>query len=83
MEQAKVTSKGQITIPKKIREKLNISPGDKINFVEENDGEIKIYPQKKSIERLKGILHRPDQKALSIEEMNEGVTEYLKQKYKK
>ncbi len=83
MEQAKVTSKGQITIPKKIREKLNISPGDRINFVEEEDGKIKIYPQKKSIERLKGILYRPGQKALSIEEMNEGVTEYLREKYKK
>ena len=31
---AKVTSKGQITIPKEIREKLGISPGEEIGFVE-------------------------------------------------
>jgi len=34
MVTAKVTSKGQITIPKEIREKLGISPGEEIGFVE-------------------------------------------------
>lgn len=83
MEQAKVTSKGQITIPKKIREKLHLGPGDKVNFVEDSNGEIRIYPQKKPIGRLRGILHRPGQEALSVEEMNKGIAEYLKEKYKK
>lgn len=35
MELARVTSKGQITIPKDIREKLNLKPGDKVVFLEE------------------------------------------------
>lgn len=39
MELARVTSKGQITIPKDIREKLNLKPGDKVVFLEE-DGRI-------------------------------------------
>ncbi|GJQ57467.1 MAG: AbrB/MazE/SpoVT family DNA-binding domain-containing protein [Candidatus Scalindua sp. AMX11] len=34
---AKLTSKGQITIPKKIRDKIGVSPGDKLQF-EEKDG---------------------------------------------
>jgi antitoxin PrlF len=34
MVTAKVTSKGQITIPKAIREKLGISPGERIGFIE-------------------------------------------------
>ena len=34
MVTAKVTSKGQITIPKEIRDKLGISPGERIGFVE-------------------------------------------------
>ena len=34
MVTAKVTSKGQITIPKEVREKLGISPGEEIGFVE-------------------------------------------------
>lgn len=34
---AKVTSKGQITIPKKVREALGVHPGEDIGF-EEKDG---------------------------------------------
>jgi len=36
MEVARVTSKGQITIPRDIREKMNIKKGDKIVFFEDN-----------------------------------------------
>jgi len=34
---AKITSKGQVTIPKKVREKLGVSPGEDVGF-EEKDG---------------------------------------------
>jgi len=37
MELAKITAKGQITIPKDIREKMDLKKGDKILFFEEND----------------------------------------------
>ena len=37
MVTAKVTSKGQITIPKKVREKLGVRPGEAVGF-EEKDG---------------------------------------------
>jgi len=37
MELAKITSKGQITIPRNIREKMNLKKGDKLVFYEEND----------------------------------------------
>ena len=37
MEQATVTSKGQITLPAKIRRKLDIKPGSKVFFFEEGD----------------------------------------------
>jgi len=37
MEIAKITSKGQITIPKEIRKKLNLKEGDKVIFIEEGD----------------------------------------------
>ena len=32
----KITSKGQITIPKRVRERLGVRPGDEIEFAEEN-----------------------------------------------
>lgn len=37
MELAKITTKGQITIPVEIRKKLHLKPGDKVLFVEEGD----------------------------------------------
>jgi len=37
MELAKLTSKGQITIPRDVREKLRLKTGDKVLFFEEND----------------------------------------------
>ena len=39
MELAKLTSKGQITIPIEIRKKLRLKEGDKVFFIEE-DGKI-------------------------------------------
>ena len=38
MELAKITSKGQVTIPKEIREKLKLKKGDKVLFIEGKDG---------------------------------------------
>ncbi len=40
MESSKVTSKGQITIPKTIREKLNLTEGDHVLFIDEGNGRV-------------------------------------------
>jgi AbrB family looped-hinge helix DNA binding protein len=54
---AKVTSKGQITIPKEIREKLGISPGEEIGFVERRGVFFIKKPVKKSpLEKWMGRL---------------------------
>lgn len=44
MATAKITSKGQITLPKEIRTRLGIGLGDEVEFVEENG----VYLLKKS-----------------------------------
>ena len=36
MEIAKITSKGQVTIPNEIRKKLGVDTGDKLAFIEDN-----------------------------------------------
>jgi len=36
MSRAKITTKGQVTIPKDIRQQLGVQPGDEIDFVPEN-----------------------------------------------
>ncbi|MGH3808750.1 MAG: AbrB/MazE/SpoVT family DNA-binding domain-containing protein [Pseudonocardiaceae bacterium] len=38
MPKTKVTSKGQVTIPKDVRERLGLRPGDEIEFVEDGRG---------------------------------------------
>ncbi|MFS0728365.1 AbrB/MazE/SpoVT family DNA-binding domain-containing protein [Paenibacillus sp. 1P07SE] len=42
MEIARLTSKGQVTIPKAIRERLNLEEGDKVAFIEDETGKIVI-----------------------------------------
>ena len=50
MELAKVTSKGQVTIPVEIRKKLGIKNGDKVLFIEDAG---RIYMMKSSMEALR------------------------------
>lgn len=50
---SKLTSKGQITIPKRIREKLNLEPGDRVVFFE-REGEIVLQPIKHTLLDLRG-----------------------------
>ena len=66
-----VTSKGQITIPREIRDQMQLSSGSKLEFFYK-ENYIIILPMNKSLKKLKGILPKP-KKALSCEEMNEIV----------
>ncbi len=68
MLQSIMTSRGQITIPAEIREKLCLSSGNKLEFLLKDD-QIVMLPINKSIRGLKGILPKPDI-ALTCEEMN-------------
>jgi AbrB family looped-hinge helix DNA binding protein len=69
MATATVTSKGQVTIPKEIRELLGLDSGDRINFVIEDDGRVTFRPATKDIRSLKGIVPKPD-KPVTVEDMN-------------
>ncbi len=55
MEKAKITYKGQVTIPKKIRESLSIKEGESVIFQVEGDHAI-MKPIKKSLQDFYGIL---------------------------
>ena len=68
-----ITSKGQTTIPKEIRERLNLRPGDRISFIIEADGRVYIQPLNIDVEELSGILHKPGRKIVSIEAMDEAI----------
>ena len=78
MSVATLTSKGQITLPRDVRDDLKLKEGDRVSF-EKVDGKYVLKPQNRSIMDLAGVLHRPGEKALSVEEMDEGVGEALRE----
>jgi antitoxin PrlF len=71
MESA-LTSKGQATIPKAIREHLGLKPGGRIKFFIHPDGSVVILPTR-PVSTLRGMLKSKKRRPVTIEEMNEAV----------
>lgn len=70
-----ITSKGQTTVPKEVRDKLGLAQGARIEWIVEGDKAI-VRPRKLRAVDLAGILGPPPSgKSLSIEEMDEAIME--------
>ena len=54
--EAKVTSKGQVTLPVELRTRLGIEPGDRVMFVEQEDGTFALRARSGTFADLRGIL---------------------------
>ncbi|GAB6173859.1 AbrB/MazE/SpoVT family DNA-binding domain-containing protein [Paradesulfitobacterium aromaticivorans] len=67
MEVSRISSKGQVTIPKSIRELLNLNEGDRVAFLEDNG---KVVITKASLIALREL-----QDTLSKEAQEKGITE--------
>jgi AbrB family looped-hinge helix DNA binding protein len=80
MPTATMTSKGQITIPIKIRKALGLGAGDKIDFVEIENGRFAIKPRTASIRDLKGCIPKLDY-VPTIEEMDEAILDAAAENY--
>lgn len=72
MVMSTITSKGQTTIPAKIRDFLSLHAGDKLEFVMMEKGKVMLVPAKSDISELKGFLPRP-KKAASISDMEKAI----------
>lgn len=72
MATATVTSKGQITIPAQVRASLGLDTGDRIEFVEIENGQFAIRAAVHSVTSLKGMVRKP-KSPVSIEDMNEAI----------
>lgn len=81
--QAKVTSKGQVTLPKPIRTRMTIRTGDRLEFSLDSSNRLSV--RKKSAPGSSAGCGRlflaPNQKPPSVEEMNEAIRAKLKSKF--
>ena len=73
MQESTVTTKGQTTLPKAVRSVLGIAPGDRVRYVI-LDGEVRLL-KARPVAGLAGILARPGQKPVSLEDMDAAIAE--------
>jgi antitoxin PrlF len=73
MPTATLTSKGQLTLPKAIRDRLRLHAGDAVDFVVGDDGEIRVQAGNVDVRSLRGLLRRPGRKAVSLEQMDDAI----------
>lgn len=73
LRKATITSKGQVTIPKDVRDILKIGPGDQIDFIISDKGEISISPRMFDIRCLKGMFYKKERKPATLEDMQKAI----------
>ena len=79
MTVATLTSKGQITIPKKVREHLQLRSGDRLDFRIETDGTIRIYPIARKVAEVFGKFAEKARRPYSTAE----IKDQLEQAFRK
>ena len=73
MPTSTLSKKGQTTIPKRVREFLRLKPGDRLEFVIQDSGQVMLRPVSVDLTELDGLLARSDKKTVSVEAMHEAV----------
>jgi antitoxin PrlF len=81
MPEATLTTKGQVTVPKAVREHLKLETGSRLDFVIEDDGRVILRPVTRHVRDLAGFLQRPRRRPVSVTEMDEGIAVYLRKRF--
>jgi len=82
MQQTTLTSKGQITIPKYVRDSLALHAGDKIEFVLTENNEVLLRPVTKKVDEVFGRLFKADRPAFNIDEMDARLKQKIREDFK-
>lgn len=77
MPTATITSKGQVTIPKSVRERLHWKSGDRLDFTVDPSGRVVVELAAGDVRELRGILHRRGRAPVSVDEMNEEIRRHV------
>ena len=83
MATATLTTKGQITIPREVRERLRLKTGDRIDFTVEPDGRVTLQPRRLPFEDLFGILARPGKRPISVREMDRAIETAVREQWER
>jgi AbrB family looped-hinge helix DNA binding protein len=67
-----ITSKGQITIPKEVRDTLGLETGDRLTFRLREDGVVELQPETFDVFALCGII-KPSIRGVTVEQMNAAI----------
>jgi looped-hinge helix DNA binding domain, AbrB family len=73
MPTATVTSKGQVTIPKAVRDLMHIDAGDQVDFVVTDRGDVVVRSVNLDVRELRGLLRRNRRRSVSVEAMNAAI----------
>lgn len=68
--EATLTSKGQTTIPKKIRDELGMKAGDRMTFTLMPDATVVMRVKSKRLSELAGTLHKKGRKPVPVEKLS-------------
>ena len=73
MQESKVTAKGQTTLPRDVRTAFGVAAGETVWYTVKGG---RVYILKaRHVSALDGMLHRPGQRAVSVDEMNEAIAQ--------
>ena len=83
MPTSTLTSKGQVTIPKKIRDRLGLRVGDRLEFRIDAESRLQVEPEPAArLGRVPGLLHHlAGERPASVEEMNGAIRRLVRRKY--
>ena len=80
---ATVTSKGQVTLPKPIRDALGIDAGTILDFELDTKGGLAVRKVKNDPLSIVGMFHKPGRKPATLEDMDQAITEAVLERHRR
>src|SRR5260370_4874921 len=83
MPQSTLTSKGQITIPKAVRDQLGLQTGDVVHFHVREDGVVEMRAQNSDLMSLFGMLRDKADGVLTLGEIDDAIARAVNERYER
>lgn len=75
MTTATLDRRGRMTIPKQIRDALHLRPGDRVELLVDEEGGVRLLPLRRQATDLYGLLKTPEDRAATLEEMDQSMVD--------